>query len=1161
MSPKDQLDYLDVCSEAKCGRGASALFVIPPFKRVAFFVGHVVFHGPREEVLPFFGGLGYRLPERKGIADFLQEVTSKKDQAQYWSRPEPYEFQPVASFAAAYKSSITGKRMAAEVDGPPPRKPAVDPLQRTKYALSNKDALRACFSRELLLMKRHMFIYIFRTGSTALMGFVVATLFLRTRLGSSSVADGNLYGGLIFYAATHMLFGGFTEMALQIESLPVFYKQRDNLFFPAWTFDLPVTVLRIPYSLVESFIWAALIYYPTGLASNPGRFFSFWMTMLMTHQMAINLFRLMGALGRSLVVAYTISWLMFLLLIMLCGFVLAKGFIPAWYIGGYWALPLQWLVTAGLNNEFTAARWKEPNPSNPSETLGEAVMGQRNVRYERLWVWVGWAVAFGWIVLFNVLITLCLQYLQPLDKQTAVMPEEALNDREETRLGTSSRQSNGGLHASAIPEDKSVVPIKQEVELATPAVANGVEPVQEDGALPDGVPTPVRQPSVPLPLPASFRNQTSRRRSMESSRRSMAVESSRRSMGSSGSMQSSIIRDPGRRGMVLPFQPLSLVFHHIYYSVDSPTGEGDHVEGAGRPQLVLLTDVSGAFRPGILTCLMGVSGAGKTTLMDVLAGRKTTGHTRGTIKVGGFPKEQNTFARISGYVEQFDIHTPALMVREALKFSAKLRLSGIDNHQMEEFVDEVMELMELTSLRHALTGLPGITGLSVEQRKRLTIGVELVANPSIIFMDEPTSGLDARAAAIVMRTVKNTVLTGRTVVCTIHQPSIDIFEAFDELLLLKRGGRVIYNGPTGHNSTKMVHFFEQFRGVPHLVEGINPATWMLEVTNVSREEEMGLNFADLYEQSALARKNESTITALDRPREGAQPLHFDTVFARNTFAQFWAVLQKNFIIYWRSPQYNAVRFFFTCIFGLVIGSIYWRLGNKRSSVQNLSNVVGALLISGIFLGTSNASTVQPVVAVERTVYYRERAAGMYSAYPFALAQAAVEFPYLLVQSVLYSIITYFMIYFFIDAAKFFWYFFFTFLTLAFFTFYGQMAVAITPNVQVAAIVSSFSYSGWFLFGGFIIPRTRIPGWWIWFYWLDPLAYSVYGLVASQLGDVDNEFLQQDDGSMISVASYMRQNYGFKHSFLGFAALVLIGFMLFFHVVTAFALKKFNFQKR
>lgn len=156
-----------------------------------------------------------------------------------------------------------------------------------------------------------------------------------------------------------------------------------------------------------------------------------------------------------------------------------------------------------------------------------------------------------------------------------------------------------------------------------------------------------------------------------------------------------------------------------------------------------------------------------------------------------------------------------------------------------------MNLVELHSLRNALVGLPGVDGLSTEQRKRLTIAVELVANPSIIFMDEPTTSLDARAAAVVMRTVRNTVDSGRTVVCTIHQPSIDIFEAFDEvllnfmfffffkyntpywliilvasflsstkhhfclqLLLMKRGGQIIYAGSLGRNSHKLVEYFE-----------------------------------------------------------------------------------------------------------------------------------------------------------------------------------------------------------------------------------------------------------------------------------------------------------------------------------------------------------------
>jgi len=187
--------------------------------------------------------------------------------------------------------------------------------------------------------------------------------------------------------------------------------------------------------------------------------------------------------------------------------------------------------------------------------------------------------------------------------------------------------------------------------------------------------------------------------------------------------------------------------------------------GVTEKKLQLLQDVSGAFRPGVLTALMGITGAGKTTLLDVLAGRKTGGYIEGTIKIAGYPKKQETFSRISGYCEQSDIHSPNLTVYESLKFSAWLRLpSNVKPHQRDMFIDEVMSLVELTELKNAMVGIPGATGLSAEQRKRLTIAVELVASPSIIFMDEPTTGLDARAAAIVMRTVRKTVDTGRTVV-------------------------------------------------------------------------------------------------------------------------------------------------------------------------------------------------------------------------------------------------------------------------------------------------------------------------------------------------------------------------------------------------------------
>ncbi|KAE8701519.1 putative Suppressor of protein silencing 3 [Hibiscus syriacus] len=377
---------------------------------------------------------------------------------------------------------------------------------------------------------------------------------------------------------------------------------------------------------------------------------------------------------------------------------------------------------------------------------------------------------------------------------------------------------------------------------------------------------------------------------------------------------------PSKRGMVLPFQPLSLAFDHVNYYVDMPAEMKS--QGIEETRLQLLRDVSGAFRPGVLTALVGVSGAGKTTLMDVLAGRKTGVYIEGSISISGYPKNQQTFARVTGYCEQNDIHSPHVTVFESLVYSAWLRLAK------DMFVEEVMELVELNPLKNSLVGLPGVNGLSTEQRKRLTIAVELVANPSIIFMDEPTSGLDARAAAIVMRTVRNTVDTGRTVVCTIHQHSIDIFEAFDELFLMKRGGQVIYAGPLGRHSHKLIKYFEAVLGVPKIKEGCNPATWMPDISSTAVEAQLDVDFSEIYAKSELYRKNEELIKDLSIPVPGTKDLHFPTTYSQDFFTQCKACFWKQHNSYWRNPQYNAIRFFMTFFVGLIFRMIFWGKGDK-----------------------------------------------------------------------------------------------------------------------------------------------------------------------------------------------------------------------------------------
>ncbi|CAO2208644.1 unnamed protein product [Urochloa humidicola] len=1045
--------------------------------------GQVVYQGPREEVLEFFESMGFRCPERKGVADFLQEVTSKKDQKQYWARrDEPYRFVPVKEFATAFKSFHTGRAIANELAVPFDKSkshPAA--LTTTRYGVSGKELLKANIDREILLMKRNSFVYMFRTFQLMLMSIIAMTLFFRTKMKHDTVTDGGLYMGALFFGVLMIMFNGFSELALTVFKLPVFFKQRDLLFFPAWSYTIPSWILKIPITFIEVGGYVFLTYYVIGFDPNVGRFFKQYLLLLAVNQMAAALFRFIGGAARNMIVANVFASFMLLVVMVLGGFILVREKIKKWWIWGYWISPMMYAQNAISVNEMLGHSWnKILNSTASNETVGVQVLKSRGVFTEAKWYWIGFGVMVGFTILFNALFTLALTYLKPYGNSRPSVSEEELKEK----------------HANM------------------------------KGEVLDG--------------------------------NHLVSASSHRSAGINTETDSAILEDdsaPTKRGMILPFVPLSLTFDNIRYSVDMP--QEMKAQGVQEDRLELLKGVSGSFRPGVLTALMGVSGAGKTTLMDVLAGRKTGGYIEGDISISGYPKKQETFARISGYCEQNDIHSPQVTVYESLLFSAWLRLpKDVDSNTRKIFIEEVMELVELKPLRDSLVGLPGVNGLSTEQRKRLTIAVELVANPSIIFMDEPTSGLDARAAAIVMRTVRNTVDTGRTVVCTIHQPSIDIFEAFDELFLMKRGGEEIYAGPLGHHSSQLIKYFEGIQGVGKIKDGYNPATWMLEVTTVSQEQILGVDFSEIYKNSELYQRNKALIKESSQPAQGSSDLHFPTKYARSSITQCMACLWKQNLSYWRNPPYNTVRFFFTTIIALLLGTIFWDLGGKVKTSQDLLNAMGSMYSAVLFIGVMNCTSVQPVVAVERTVFYRERAAGMYSAFPYAFGQVVIELPYALAQDILYGIIVYSMIGFEWTAAKFFWYLFFGYFTLLYFTFYGMMAVGLTPNYHIASIVSSAFYAIWNLFSGFIIPRPRVPIWWRWYCWICPVAWTLYGLVVSQFGDVMTEM---DDGRTVKV--FIEDYFDFKHSWLGWVAAVVVAFAVLFAALFGFAIMKLNFQKR
>ncbi|XWS43446.1 hypothetical protein CRYUN_Cryun16bG0104500 [Craigia yunnanensis] len=235
--------------------------------------GQIVYQGPRENVLDFFDYMGFKCPERKGVADFLQEVISKKDQEQYWSKKnQPYRYVSVSDFVHSFGSFHIGQQLASDLRVPYDKfrtHPAA--LVTEKYGISNWELFRACFAREWLLMKRNSFVYIFKTVQITIMSLIAFTVFLRTEMPVGTIENGQKFFGVLFFSLVNVMFNGMAELAMTVFRLPVFYKQRDFLFYPAWAFGLPIWVLRIPLSLMESAIWIALTYYTIGFAPSASR--------------------------------------------------------------------------------------------------------------------------------------------------------------------------------------------------------------------------------------------------------------------------------------------------------------------------------------------------------------------------------------------------------------------------------------------------------------------------------------------------------------------------------------------------------------------------------------------------------------------------------------------------------------------------------------------------------------------------------------------------------------------------------------------------------------------------------------------------------------------------------------------------------------------------
>lgn len=402
---------------------------------------------------------------------------------------------------------------------------------------------------------------------------------------------------------------------------------------------------------------------------------------------------------------------------------------------------------------------------------------------------------------------------------------------------------------------------------------------------------------------------------------------------------------------------------------------------------------------------MGASGAGKTTLLDVLASRVTMGVVTGQMLVNGRQRDSG-FQRKTGYVQQQDLHLATSTVREALNFSALLRQpKTTPKKEKLEYVEEVIKLLEMDSYADAIVGVPG-EGLNVEQRKRLTIGVEMAAKPALLlFLDEPTSGLDSQTAWSICNLLRKLANNGQAILCTIHQPSAILFQEFDRLLFLASGGRTVYFGDIGHRSQTLTSYFER-NGAKECGVNENPAEWMLNVIGAAPGSQNTIDWPQMWRESDEKLAIRETLSEMKSSLKN-EPVDNDHTalreFAEPFTIQLLTVTTRVFEQYWRTPSYLYSKTLLCAASSLFIGFSFW---DSPVSLQGLQNQLFSIFMLMTIFGNIVQQTV-PHFVTQRALYeVRERPSKAYSWKVFMLAQIIVELPW----NTLMSVIIFFCFY-------------------------------------------------------------------------------------------------------------------------------------------------------
>ncbi|KAF9430615.1 ATP-binding cassette sub- G member 2 [Podila epigama] len=603
----------------------------------------------------------------------------------------------------------------------------------------------------------------------------------------------------------------------------------------------------------------------------------------------------------------------------------------------------------------------------------------------------------------------------------------------------------------------------------------------------------------------------------------------------------------------VPFIPASLTISSLQYeiTIPKPLAEGEKksiFKKVPNVQRALLTNVAAKAMPGRVLAIMGPSGSGKTTLLDLLADRqaRNVGNLQGDILLNDVPiKEYGSIRkRLIGYVTQEDDFIETLTVLETLTFAAKMRLPrSMSNADKLARVHEVMQELNLTHIKDTKVGGAIIRGISGGEKRRVTIGIELLSSPSVLLLDEPTSGLSATDALNVANAIKDLSKKGRTVILTVHQPRSDIYELFDDLLLLSQG-KVVYFGKAQTAAT-------YFEALGHECPvGWNVADYFLDLITMHQDTSSGSSqedFAGKYVQylssnpqahlTQLLQEN-GVLTSEKLERDAVLAKYkkeYATEYAATTMTQIGLLTQRSLTNLARHPTIFQASAVIHIIFALVIGSLFSGLKDRPEMGQTSFNKSIALFFITSFLATMTFSAM-PQFIIERSLFLRERAAGMYRTTSYFMAKTIVETLSYTVLSVIFVVITYYLIglqgsilYYFVSVAI------FVNVALSLIAAIGAGAENAEVGMNFLSLINTMAM----LFSGFIVSRVDIPKGWIWAFWASYYQWAFSGLLS-------NEF---DDGSVKGQATLAYFGMAELDWLTRWrAVLILVGYYILFRVL-------------